>query len=488
MANVNDYSEYGFVPKQQNIPDYSEYGFVPKETTTQQSPQYSPPNQGIFNKVINTINAVGGTAARGLEYGMGNIVNPPIEAANYLNQKLAGLFGVKPEDVPTPDTIKPQPMPFVSQQNQENLEPDAKVLGEIPDIVGGAQLGLMGGKAALGKLGNLIGANADLKANNLVSKLLGNNNFSKSHLPILNEIRNNYEASKDASTSQYNDVLSNAIQQGYTRDKYLPGISVDTGEKSIVTNNFKNELGDIDLTEHSKNIQDLLNPINKSVNSNMSFANAHDLQSELGKEGAKLVTNADSGKRSLGGELLGLRDTLKTDITNSFAANGDNDLAQQYKSASDFFKNNVAPYRENTAIRNVVTKSGLKEVNPANIGNVLKKDDGSILPIVNQLSPESKNLLLANQLKNATQLLPQAGQMQRSTNAQALINAFGQLDNKGFSSFVTPESIQAIQDIQNDLSKQGNIKWIMDRLKIPIHYGAAAAGGTAGYHIARQFF
>lgn len=387
------------------------------------------------------------------------------------------LLNMAPQVVPTPSPQASNAMALAA-----NI---AMGVSAIPDL---AALGGAGAKVLLNKLSDSIGANADVKANDFISSLLGNNSFSKSHLPVLNEIRNNYDVAQNTSANQYKNILSQAAQQGYTGGKQFPGITAATGEKTIIPNNFQDELNTIDLSEHSKAIQDLLSPINKSVNNNLSFADAHEMQSQLGKEGAKLATSPDGMKRYLGGELLGLRNTLKDDITQSFLANGDTDLANQYQNASDFFKNNVAPYRENSTIRNVVMKSGLKEINPATIGNVLKKEDGSILPIANDLSPQSKNLLLANQLKSSTQQLPEQGVMQRSTDATRLLNNFGQLDNRGFSNLITPEHIQAIENIKNDLAKQGTIKWALDKLRIPALTGSAALGGSAGYHLGKLFF
>lgn len=472
-------------------------GYMPKSAVLIDSSSQAPSSQeGLLGKALNIIAPGVGTLASAVAQnphmilpGLANIAK---SVPNALAQQGAGLMStVLPAPISQVATSLAQEVPTPSQQGSNllnlagNTALGASGLEAIPEL---GALGAMGGKAILSKLSDAAGFNADAKANSFIDSLLGNNSFSKSHLPVINELRQNYNNAKTLSNSQYESILNSAKEQGYTGGTQFPGIHVATDGKSIVPNNFQSDLNNVDLSLYSKKIQDALKPLSQQINPNLSFSDAHDLQSELGTEGAKLRTSADGTQRYLGGELLGLRDTLKNDITGSLLANNDTDLAQQYHAASDFFKNNVAPYRENSVIRNVVTKKGNQEINPATIGNVLKKDDGSILPIVNQLSPESKNLLLANQLKSATNIVPQAsGGIERNTTAQNLINAYGKLDNKGFGDLATPQNNQAIASIMQDLSRKQSIEGILNKLKLPAAIVGSAALGTAGYHTAKEF-
>lgn len=455
-------------PVTSNIPSYA----IPDDdssSNTEKQQSFTGKAEAFGKNALDFINKAGGTAGRAIGYGIADVANLPIDVANYANQKVAGLFGVKPENVPTPDDINPQsiPMPGVSQQAQQQLDPLARNITtglETAPFVGGAidatKLAASLGKNGLKTLRRKLGFAATQKSKDFMGDLLQGNKMSDSHLPVLDELRKNYSDAQDISNSHYGDILKEAAQQGYTGGKQFPGISVNTGEKSITPNGFTNQLDDIDLTAHSKGIQDLLTPFTKSVNNNLSFEKAHDLQSELGKQGAKLATNADGTQRYLGAQLLDLRNTLKDDITGSLASNGDTDLAKQYQDASDFFKTNVAPYRENSAIRKVVMGQGLKEVNPSNIGNVLKKDDAPIAPIVNSLSDKSKNLLLAQALKSSTRLSPnKAGTLSRITDPNSLVNSYQNLDNKGLSYLMTPESQMKIAGIMRDLGRQSKLKW-----------------------------
>jgi len=469
---------------------------IPSYATLADEPQAAAPQEGVLGKALDIFAPGVGTLASAVAQnphmilpGLANIAK---SVPNALAQQGAGLMSaVLPSPISQVATSLAQEVPTPSQQGSNllglagNVALGASGLEAIPEL---GALGAAGGKAILSKLSDAAGFNADAKANSFIDSLLGNNSFSKSHLPVINELRQNYNNAKTLSNSQYDSIINNAKAQGYTGGTQFPGIHVATDGKSIIPNNFQSDLNNVDLSLYSKKIQDALKPLADQINPNLSFADAHDLQSELGAQGAKLRTSADGTQRYLGGELLGLRDTLKNDITGSLLANNDTDLAQQYHAASDFFKNNVAPYRENSVIRNVVMKKGNQEVNPATIGNVLKKDDGSILPIVNQLSPESKNLLLANQLKGATSIVPQAtGGIERNTTAQSLINAYGKLDNKGFGDLATPENNQAIASIIQDLSRKQSLEGILNKLKLPAAIAGTAALGAGGYRAAKEF-
>lgn len=478
---IEMYLPKGFIEdKEDGSSEYTPKGFIPDAVAP-------APEESLGEKTLDFINKAGGTAGRAIGYGLADAINLPIDAANYANQKVAGLFGVKPQNVPTPSDFNAQsiPMPGISQQGQQQLDPLARGLATTAEFavpaMDATKLVATLGKKGLEALQSKLGLAAQQKATNFMEDLLQGSNISDSHLPVLDELRENYNNAAEASSGKYKEVLNEGDQKRYTGAKQFPGISLNTGEKSITPNNFVNDVNRINLTSHSKDIQDLLSPFTKSINNNLSFRGAHDLQSKLGEEGAKLATNADGTQRYLGNQLLDLRNTLKDDITSSLTGNGDNDLANQYQNASDFFKTNVAPYRENATIRKVVMGQGLKEVNPSTIGNVLKKDDGAILPITNQLSDNSKKLLLANALKSATTLSPsKAGFLARGADPENLVNAYGKLDNKGLSYLMTPESQAKISAIMGDLSRQ-------NKLKLGLRGAGILGGGFGMADLAKRY-
>jgi DNA-binding HxlR family transcriptional regulator len=451
----------GFVEKTQD----DGLGFKPKS---------SPEKSGILQDILQA----GGTAGRAIGYGIGDVLNVPIEAANYANQKVAGLFGVKPENVPTPQPFNPQafPMPEVSQQRQQELDPLARGLATGAELATPAtdlaKLVSTGGKKLLSTLQNKLGLAANQKAKSFMNDLLQGNSVSEATKPVADEIRNKYTAAKSDFNNQYSAIKSEAADRGYapTVAKQFPGISVATDEKSIIPNNFESVLDKIDLSKHSNDINEAIDDFKE----NPSFEKAHDLQSTLGSEGDKLRSNKDSDNRKLGGQLLNLRSSLKNDISDTLTKNGDTDLLNKYNSIGQDYKKVVAPYLSNTTLRNIVLKKGLSQINPKTIGNLLSKNDTATTSIRNNLSDESKNLLLGTQLKAALKALPKKGILQREADAKSLVNEYGNLDNKGLDFLRTPESIAKIGSIMNDLSRQSKLKWAAG-IGIPAVIGAEGA-------------
>ncbi len=445
----------------------------------QAQPQSSglPPTSGFLSYLESAIpgGPIFDMAARNPQIfsgkNVGNLLKSIPNAAGQVVSGLASTFvpfsplsdflGNVAQGIPTPSPEGSNALALAA-----NVIGGAKALEGVPEL---AKLGMASGKDLLQTLGRKLGINAEEKATNYMQGLLQGNDVSEAHLPVLKEIRNIDQNNQDISQGLYNSVKQNAADRGYIGGKQFAGITPNTGTKSIIPNNFQNEVGDLDLKDYPQKIQDLLDPFNKSINNNLSFADAHDLQSTLGNEGAKLLGSSDSSKRSTGFDLLDLRRTLKNDIVDNFQKNGDQDLANQYQDASNFYLNNLAPQRENSTLRKVILGKGTKEVNPSNIGTVLKKDDGSVMPIANQLSPQSKNLLLGQQLSGASELSPEAEEgtvtLQRSTNPADLISRYGQLDNKGYRNLMTPQNNQAILDIKNSLSKKEFLQAIQNKLQ-----------------------
>lgn len=413
--------------------------------------------------ILDAINQAGGTVGRAIGYGLSDIINVPVEAANYANKKVAGLFGVKPEDVPTPDEADPSTisMPFVSQQRQQELDPLARGLATGTELatpaIDLAKLGTLGSKKALQAIQGKLGLAAKEKSKDFMNDLLQGNSVSKSTEPVVNEVRNKYNLAKNDFENRYNNIKSQASSVGYspTVQKQFPGISVANNEKSIEANSFNNSLDKIDLSKHSDEIKKSIDNFRK----NPSFEQAHDLQSELGSEGDKLKTSKEGKDRKLGGELLNLRTNLKNDISDTLSKNGDVDLLNKYNAVGQDYKKIVAPYLSNATLRNIVLKKGLSQVNPKTIGNLLSKNDTATSAIRNDLSDQSKHLLLGSTLKSALEELPKKGIFQREVDPKNLIKAYGQLDNKGLAYLRTPESKMKIESIMQDLSRQNKLKW-----------------------------
>jgi hypothetical protein len=175
-----------------------------------------------------------------------------------------------------------------------------------------------------------------------------------------------------------------------------------------------------------------------------SYQNAHDLQSQLGKYGVKLLKNRDTAQ--LGGQTLGIRNALNKDISNTFVKNGDLDLA-------------------NT-----------------------RQD------ITNQYAQNENRLLLADKLKSGIQNLPGEG---LSANAKKIVNAYSKAGFKKLlgryeAPMKTAASDASIQDIMNSLSRQETTQNILNKLRTPASYALKGSllglGGAGGYEAYRRIF
>ncbi len=284
--------DLGFQPKQQADDDL---GFQPKGT---------PESWGT--EALNAINQTGGTVGRAIGYGLSDAMNVPIEAANYANQKVAGLFGVKPENVPTPEPFNPQslPMPGVSQERQQELDPLARGLTTGAELATPAfdiaKLAAVGGKKFLG---NITGFNANTKATDFVKSLIGNQSKIK-----------------EGFSQDYNAIDNLADKKGYN---LLP----NSTQKPIEATTFKSELGGLSNDDRTT-LFNSLNAKKKAILDKFvdtpSYDNAHKLQTMLGRQGIKFVKNPETAQT--GHELLNVRNSLNDDIHNTFLKYGDTDL------------------------------------------------------------------------------------------------------------------------------------------------------------------
>lgn len=451
--------------------------------------------EAFGKNALDFINKAGGTAGRAIGYGIGDIVNVPIEGLNYANQKLAGLFGVKPENVPTAYKFNAQdfPMPEVSQKVQQQLDPlarnaatQAEYAQAFAPFVGiaidattlAARLGTNGLEALQRKLGNAV----EEKSNNFIDNLLYGKNLSEVTEPVAQEIRNKYAAIQEGFGTEYDALKQNAASRGYSGviSKQYPGISVATDEKAINAPNFKNDLSKLDLSKYSSNIKESID----KFNNNPSFSEAHDLQSLLGKEGNALKINKDGALRNLGNQLLNTRKSLVNDIHSTFQANGDDDLSQLYKDIGQRYKNQSVPYVVNPTLRNIVLKKDIQEINPATIGNLLKKNDAATKLVRNDLSSQSKDLLLANEMKGAIKEIPNPdGTVSRIVDPKTLIDLYSKGDNKGISYLRNPNYNQQVASLISDLKRQENIS----RIKSGLRWGAGIAAGAFGLNELRKY-
>lgn len=316
-------------PKKSSKDDLSDLGIKFKDENDTASESFG-------TEALNAINQAGGTVAHGIADIASDIPNTLISGANYANQKVAGLFGVKPENVPTPDLINTNllPMPGVSKERQQELEPIARAGATAAElaipVADITKLAAISGKELLGKL---TGFNANAKATDFIKGLIGDQSTIKAGFK-----------------TDYNNIGKLADKKGYN---LLP----NSTQKPIEADIFKSELGGLsndDRTALFNNLNAKKKVLLDRFIDTPSYDNAHKLQSMLGRQGIKFLKNPD--KIQTGAEILGLRSSLNNDIQNTFTKYGDTDLAEARQNVTNEYAKNQNKLLLAYKLRSGITK------------------------------------------------------------------------------------------------------------------------------------
>lgn len=324
--------DLGFQPKQQADDDL---GFQPKA---------APESWGT--EALNAVKDVAGTTGRAIGYGIGDVINAPIQAGDYLNRKLAGLLGVNPKKIPTPYQFDPKIFPL-PQGTEDTLDPLARGIATGAELLQPAKDIMIAGKAGLGAL---TGLNANAKATEFIKNLVGDQ-----------------PAIKKGFNSDYTDIDNLADKKGY-----------DGQRKAIDSTTFHNEFNTMSQKDRESVLDNLSAKAKKSMDAFAnapSYENAHDLQSNLGTEAIGLRKSADGRDRYVGGQISGLRNNLNSDINNTFDKYGDTDLSNARKDVTARYADN-----ENRLLLANKLSAGVKDlpnggvqVNPQQLVNAFGK-------------------------------------------------------------------------------------------------------------------
>lgn len=396
--------DLGFQPKQQADDDL---GFQPK---------VAPESWGhaILNAIPGMSPAVDALAMNPstIPQAAGNLVKSIPNAAGQVVS--GGMQGVGiPDFITSPLQNVPTPSPEASNAMAlaANIALAAPGIEALPDI---ANLASSGGKALLGKLSNITGFNADTKATEFIKNLVGDQ-------PTI----------KEGFNQDYTDIDNLADKKGYN-------LKPNSTQKPIDSTTFNGGFNTMSPNDRGAVLNNLSADAKKSLDqftNKPSYENAHDLQSILGNEGISLRKSADGRDRYVGGQILGLRNNLNSDINNTFDKFGDMDLSNARKDVTQRYADN------------------------------------------------ENRLLLANKLRGGIKELPNGG---LDANAQQIVNAFGKLAFKNsISKFPSPQTAQfepGIAALQSALSKRDITTKLAKRIGKPLMWGGLAGLGLEGIH------
>jgi hypothetical protein len=176
-----------------------------------------------------------------------------------------------------------------------------------------------------------------------------------------------------------------------------------TAAANIAVKPYQRTLNTLDSTLQRRGVDPDLSVTLQRYRDNPTFNNAHELQSALGKEAANFKSSlGKTPEDTITQRLLNnARGDINDRIEQTFKNSGNDDLLNQYKDATDYFKNHVLPYRQKSSIWRVING---KEY-PADITKTLTKDDkGGYNDALRQHiadNPEQAKSLIAQSLHTA---------------------------------------------------------------------------------------
>jgi hypothetical protein len=285
----------------------------------------------------------------------------------------------------------------------------------------------------------------------------------------------------DIAAQKYAQIENNAAQAGYATSGSpgISGIDMQSPGKFIQPNETTGTIIDKAPGENvNKNLlSNVSSSVNKAIdnyNSSPTYQNAHTLQSILGNEAASLNSGlrtgvADTDTAAL---LTKAREALRNDIPATFIKNGDYDLAKQYQDATDYYRQEVAPYKNVPQIWNAINGKTFN----GNIANVLAKDDtsGNLDTIRKdiQANPQLSQSVVAQSLGQGLKNVPDNNGNFQIKSSKLLSNYNNMPAN--VSQMMHPTVQETLDNLQSSAALRGKL------LKYGAStVGAAGAGATA---------
>lgn len=219
-------------------------------------------------------------------------------------------------------------------------------------------------------------------ANNLLSKIGNGIAPEESAEKIQKALSDNENAVQRRSKALYKEV-DDAATQNETNVQY--------NNYSKAIKDIKNELSNTDSPDPDESkVLAALPDLSTKV---ASFTRAKNTYSNLLTASRQL---AEGGNRNAERLLIQAQKALEQDMETGAKAGGQ-DTYEKYRAAQDDFKNNVVPYRAPIIQKIIQDKSNLKNVNTPLVDTSNKK-------VLEDFTPEQKNMVLYNHLLNHAQL------------------------------------------------------------------------------------
>lgn len=275
---------------------------------------------------------------------------------------------------------------------------------------------------------------------------------------VFDNIPNSAIYNKIAEPSQPYKSISDS--QGFILDPYGAKIPFSEEQESKLPFPWQGQYGDL-INNKLFSVPSSLRRLHNNFNDNPTLSNAKDLSSQLGTFIGKIqnsrapldVNNLDA--------LISLRtarDALQNDVK-SFLQKNYPEVAPKYEEASNYFLDNVVPYRSNYNIYSMA--SGKKtNIKPNNLANYFSVPDENVSKVLEDLPQSTINNILYTKL----------GQRSPASSPDRFLNHFASLDQQGLGSYVSDDLNKMVNGLRNRL-------WAKNALQTAT---SAALGGKIG--------
>lgn len=296
----------------------------------------------------------------------------------------------------------------------------------------------------------------DTYAEGIINNISSGKGLEESGKDIASKINSNYQDARDEGGELF-DNLS---------DKYGNLKLFDNpvnSEYATLPDSIKNSYGRDSIGAHNDFI------------ANPTLDNAIDLRRELQnniniwQRKFKLSGLTPTEKSQLD-DLSNAKGSLQSDMQNLFNVN--QDAGDMFDNANINWQKNVIPYEQD----NDIYKMATGEVkNPTNIASIFRNPEDSTVKVVQDLPDDMRNNIIYSAMGSPT----------AQKNAKNLMSAYNSLDQKGLSSYATPE----LQDSMNKLGKGLQTRDILNKilgayLGSHIPFMPEEIGAIAGYQAA----
>lgn len=271
--------------------------------------------------------------------------------------------------------------------------------------------------------------------------------------------------SKGEGFEQAGKTIANAAKNTYERlynnvGNAYKAVFNKVGEKSIPLSNLPEE--------QINNLGIHLKPQYNDFLKNPTFQEAHNLQSDIGKEigeikDARIRRGLTDKERVQLDALAKTRETIHSDMSD-FIDTKHPELRGQYQTASDLFKSKIVPFLENKRLYKMAKG---RDTNPKNVVNIFKNPEPGLQDIVNEMGQGTKNRIIYQHIATSPYKLT----------GERLLNRTAELDKQGLISYLHPEVASKLDRLQSAVNLKKGISPLIGG--VLGGYGAHSLGPAA---------